>query len=272
MYSSNMTGAAAEFWQRGYFILRNVFTADEVGYLREAIATNARMNRSYQLTQDKFKSGKYPSFETIFVWNDTSRDDIFAKFTRSYKLMRPLEQIFDDEVYVYHNKVTLKYSDMPGFRYHQDYYYWYTMGCLYPDLATSYVAIDPATRRNGCLKFIEGSHRMGRIDHVMYDGVSDSSVDPDRLAIIMSRMPEKHIELEPGDAVIFHANTLHGSDTNNSPASRIALLGCYNTRHNDPFGSSHDHPSFIKQTHIYDTVTAADITKLPDFDLSYSAQ
>jgi ectoine hydroxylase-related dioxygenase (phytanoyl-CoA dioxygenase family) len=159
---------------------------------------------------------------------------------------------------------------MPGFRYHQDYFYWYGMGCLYPDLATCFVAIDPATRENGCLKLIEGSHRLGRIDHHLYDGVSDSGVDEERLNIILERMPERHIELEPGDCVIFHCNTLHGSDANRSSASRLALLGCYNTRHNDPYIRSHEHPNFIRQRFVYEPIVEADLGRLPDFSLKYN--
>jgi ectoine hydroxylase-related dioxygenase (phytanoyl-CoA dioxygenase family) len=272
MYSANQSSAVADFNRRGYVVLREVFSPGEIALLRRAITTNDRMNASFQGVHEKFKSGKYPSFETIFVWNDTSGDDIFAKFTRSDKILRVLEQIFDDEVYVYHNKVALKYSDMPGFKYHQDYYYWYTMGCLYPDMGTCYIAIDEATRRNGCLKFVEGSHRLGRIDHVLFDGVSDSSVDPDRLAAIMDLMPERHMELAPGDAVIFHSNTLHGSDANLSPDSRLALLGCYNTRHNNPYRTDGDHPMFVKQTHIHDRVVEADLARMPDFNLTYSTK
>jgi ectoine hydroxylase-related dioxygenase (phytanoyl-CoA dioxygenase family) len=143
------------------------------------------------------------------------------------------------------------------------------MGCLFPDLATCYIAVDRADRDNGCLKLVRGSHRLGRVDHVLFDGVSDSSVDPERLEEILARLPQDYIELEPGDAVIFHANTLHGSDENRSDRSRLALLGCYNSKHNDPYVRSHDHPNYIAQSKIYEPVTPADAARYPDFDLHY---
>lgn len=263
------TSAKDEFWQRGFVIRRSVFTPAEMALLRRAVTTSDAMTGHSQRVQAKFMEGKYPSFETIFVWNDTSGDDIFAKITRSHKIMGLISTFFDDDVYVYHNKVALKYPNMPGFRYHQDYYYWYGMGCLYPDLATCFVAIDPATRSNGCLKLIEGSHRLGRMDHLLYDGVSDSGIDEARLAVVLRKMPERHIELAPGDCVIFHCNTLHGSDANMSNQSRLALLGCYNTRHNDPFIRSHEHPNFLRQSLVYDPVTESDLCRLPDFSLKY---
>ncbi len=250
--------------------MRGVFKPEEVAVIRRAIVTSQAMTDRSEEVRSKFLSGKYPSFETIFVWNDTSGQDIFAKITRSHKTMGTIAKIFEDDVYVYHNKIVLKYPNMPGFKYHQDYFYWYKMGCLRPDLATCFLAIDPATRENGCLKLIEGSHRLGRLEHELYDGVSDSGVDEDRLKAILERMPECYIELEPGDCVIFHCNTLHGSDANKSENSRLALLGCYNTKLNDPYTRNHEHPNYIEQSQIHDPVTDADIDKLPNFTLKYN--
>lgn len=261
-----------DFQRDGYTILRGAFAAEEVAVLREAIVASERMTEQFKRTQAKFEGGKYPSFETICVWNDTSGDDIFAKFTRSHRIMDVLERVFHDDVYVYHNKVTLKYPNMPGFKHHQDYFYWYTMGCMWPDLATCFIAVDRADRENGCLRLVRGSYKLGRVEHKLFDGVSDSSVEPERLAAILERLPEDYIELEAGDAVIFHCNTLHASDANHSQRSRLALLGCYNTKHNDPIIRSHDHPNYIKQSKIYDRVTPADVSKLPDFNLHYRDQ
>lgn len=267
--SEQLEQHAREFERDGYTILRAVFEKEEVAILREAIVSNERMTDQFKTVQAKFESGKYPSFETICVWNDTSGDDVFAKFTRRAQIFDVLERVFHDNVYVYHNKVALKYPNMPGFKHHQDYYYWYGMGCIYPDLATCFIAVDRATRANGCLRLVRGSHRLGRVEHALFDGVSDSSVEPERLAEILARMPEDVIELEPGDAVIFHCNTLHASDTNRSTDSRLALLGCYNTKHNDPYGK-HDHPGFIAQSKVHDRVVPADLERMPDFSLKYS--
>lgn len=260
---------AREFHRDGYIVERSTFGHDEIDILREAIASNQPMNDRFRAVQAKFEGGKYPSFETILCWNDTSGDDVFAKFTRSAKILDVVEHLLEDSVYVYHNKVALKYPNMPGFKHHQDYYYWYGMGCLFPDLATCYIAVDPATRANGCLRIVRGSHRLGRVEHELFDGVSDSSVEPGRLAAILDRLPEDCIELAPGDTVIFHCNAIHASDANRSSDARLALLGCYNARHNDPYGHGHDHPGYSTQTKVRDRVVRADLARMPDFSLSY---
>ena len=50
----------------------------------------------------------------------------------------------------------------------------------------------------------------------------------------MKRHELVYCEMEPGTALFFHANTLHRSDQNKSPNSRWSLIGCFNTKHNDP--------------------------------------
>ena len=204
-----------------------------------------------------------PSFETIFVWNDTARNDAFAKATRSTKIIDRLEAIFGDEVYVYHNKIALKYPGVVGFSHHQDYWYWYQMGNLYPDMATAMIAVDRHTQSNGCLSLVEGSHKLGRIEHIYRDGVSDSGVDPERLAEIKKHMPDVPIELEIGDVAIFHCNTLHSSADNHSTESRIGLLGCYNTKHNDPYKVAHGHPGWQVQPKIAESLLAKALQECP---------
>src|SRR6188768_1187725 len=238
------------FWKRGFIILRGVFTPAEMGILKDIITRHADMQKFAERAKERSAGTTRPSFETIYVWNDTARKDAFAKATRSRKITDRLEAIFDDEVYVYHNKIALKYPGVVGFSHHQDYWYWYQMGNIYPDMATAMIAVDRHTQANGCLTLVEGSHKLGRIEHIYRDGVSDSGVDPERLAEIRKHMKEVPIELEIGDVALFHCNTLHASADNHSTQSRIGLLGCYNTKHNDPYKVAHGHPGWQVQPKI----------------------
>lgn len=262
---------AEAFWARGFVIVRGLFAPSEMAVLKEIIARHAGMKAHATRALERSQGTTRPSFETVYVWNDTAGNDAFAKATRSHRIIDRLEAFFGDDVYVYHNKVAQKYPGVVGFSHHQDYAYWYDMGNLYPDMATAFIAIDRATRANGCLKLIEGSHKLGRLNHVHRDGVSDSGVEVERLAEILKVMPEVPIELEIGDAVIFHCNVLHASDDNHSNESRIGLLGCYNTRHNDPYKSVHGHPGWHPQRKLAEPITKADLSNLPDFDYQWKA-
>jgi len=266
---SQLHAEVAGFWKRGFVIARGVFTSGEMAILKDIIARHADMQAFAQRAKERSAGKTRPSFETIFVWNDTARHDAFAKATRSSKIIDRLEAIFDDEVYVYHNKIALKYPGVVGFSHHQDYWYWYQMGNLFPDMATAMIAVDRHTQSNGCLRLVEGSHRLGRIEHVYRDGVSDSGVDPERLKQILKALPEVPIELEIGDVAIFHCNTIHSSSDNHSSESRIGLLGCYNTKHNDPYKTAHGHPGWQVQPKIDEAITEADRNNLPDFSYQW---
>jgi len=94
------------------------------------------------------------------------------------------------------------------------------------------VALDRTTRANGCLQLVRGSHRLGRIDHVPLTATQNEA-DPRRMEWILARHEVFHAEMEPGDALFFHCNTLHRSDANRSPHRRWTLLLCYNAARND---------------------------------------
>jgi ectoine hydroxylase-related dioxygenase (phytanoyl-CoA dioxygenase family) len=89
-----------------------------------------------------------------------------ARLSAVVRIVEPLEQILGGEVYHYHHKMMLKEPFVGGsWEWHQDYGYWYSNSCLFPYMASCLIAVDRATKENGCLQVIRGSHLMGRIDH-----------------------------------------------------------------------------------------------------------
>ena len=268
-YIRQFKGVKSQFWNDGYVILPKVFKPQEIDVIKNVIQNCSEMNDLYLAAKKKYDSGQYPSFQSIFVMNDVFGNDVFSKATRNYKLLDMVSYLFDDDGYIYHNKVALKYGKTVGFKYHQDYFYWYQMGCLLPNMATCFIAIDQATKENGCLKIYPGTHKMGRVEHVLYDGFTDSEVAPDRLQAVQDRYEEVYLELDPGDAVLFHCNTFHGSDPNLSDHSRLALLGCYNTKNNSPINRESVHPPYSYQERIFDQISEDDAQCLPDFSVSF---
>ncbi len=108
-------------------------------------------------------------------------EDIYSAFVRCRRIVETMERLLDGEVYHYHHKMILKEPRIGGaWEWHQDYGYWYDNGCLFPDLASCMIAVDRATRANGCLQVLKGSHRMGRINH---GPIGDQTgADPERVS------------------------------------------------------------------------------------------
>ena len=151
-----------------------------------------------------------------------------------------MDALLGDEVYHYHHKMMMKEPKVGGaWEWHQDYGYWYYNGCLEPKMLSFMIALDQTDTDNGCLKLVKGSHRLGRLDHVQVTP-EQNSADPERLPHILERHDVVDCILEPGDAVVFHGNTLHRSDQNRSDKRRWTFLCCYNAVSNDTFKKDDD--------------------------------
>jgi ectoine hydroxylase-related dioxygenase (phytanoyl-CoA dioxygenase family) len=220
----------------GFIIVKNLLDAEEVDLLRRI----ARADRRRVEGAAGRKDGTGTAVK-LTVENELE-DNIYGAIVRSRRIVDAMERLLDGEVYHYHHKLILKEPRVGGaWEWHQDYGYWYHNGCLFPDLASCLIAIDPATRANGCLQVLRGSHALGRIEH---GKVGDQTgADPERIEAIVQRFELVHCEVGAGDAILFHCNTLHRSDANSSPDPRWALICCYNAARNDPYKESR-HPRY----------------------------
>lgn len=86
---------------------------------------------------------------------------------------------------------------------------------------TVWVAVDPATRDNGCLQFVRGSH--ARIHTIRFGGVQgfydadfelEFDVDPARVATLEAR---------PGQFILFSERCVHSSGPNLTDRNRLAF-------------------------------------------------
>jgi ectoine hydroxylase-related dioxygenase (phytanoyl-CoA dioxygenase family) len=161
------------------------------------------------------------------------------------------EKLLGGEVYHYHSKMIMKDAKVGGaWTWHQDYGYWYQNGVLFPLLCSASIAVDPATRENGCLQVLSGSHQMGRVDHVLTG--EQAGADMERVREAEKRLPLVYVEMEPGDVLFFHANLLHRSDQNRSDKPRWSMICCYNAARNDPYKEAH-HPRYTPLKKVPDS-------------------
>ena len=235
----------AEYHKNGYVILKGLLTEPEVNALRERAKSDREMDK-HAFQRDDGTGAKV----RLSLWNHPG-NGIYGMIARSHKVVDSVEQLLMDEVYHYHSKMVMKEAKVGGaWAWHQDYGYWYENGVLYPDLCSVYIAVDAATKENGCLQVLKGSHRMGRINHVLTG--DQAGADLERVEEIKKRLELVYVELEKGDAVFFHSNLLHQSDRNNSENPRWAMICCYNAKSNDPYKESH-HPRYTPLKKVADS-------------------
>ncbi|WP_010582721.1 phytanoyl-CoA dioxygenase family protein [Schlesneria paludicola] len=226
-----------QFHDEGYLIVKDLLDSEEIELLRQIAKADQGLDRDTLQRAD----GEGGAVKLV-VRNELPDDTIYGALVRCQRIAATIEQLLDDEVYHYHHKLILKEARVGGaWAWHQDYGYWYRNGCLFPDMASCLIAIDGATKENGCLQVVKHSHLLGRLDHGKVG--EQTGADPERVAAALERLPLEYCELEPGSAIFFHANTLHRSDQNTSENPRWAFICCYNTRHNDPYKES-EHPGY----------------------------
>jgi hypothetical protein len=226
------------FWNDGYVFKRGLLASDEVAMVDTLIRNDTSISKNSVLLDDSAGGST-----ELAVWNHPG-DDLLGVISRSERVAGGAAKLLDTEVYHYHSKLTMKRPRKGGaWDWHQDYGYWYKNGCLFPDMLSVAIAVDPATRENGCLQFLRGSHKAGRIEHGRVGG--QTGADIDRVEALMTRLDHVYAEMRAGDAVFFHANTLHASAANTSDKSRNVLLCCYNAASNDPV-KKHHHPGYTK--------------------------
>jgi ectoine hydroxylase-related dioxygenase (phytanoyl-CoA dioxygenase family) len=249
----------AQFDRDGFLIVRSLLSSEEVILLSQVARADKHLAETAYGRKDAAGA-----VVTLAVRNELT-DDLYSAIARSARVVGAMQAFLGDEVYHYHHKLILKEPRVGGaWEWHQDYGYWYHNGCLTPDMGSCLIAIDRATRENGCLQVLAGTHKLGRIDHGKTG--DQTGADLERVDVALKRHELVHVDLNPGDAVLFHANLLHRSDQNTSDDPRWALICCYNTRHNDPYKPGR-HPGYSPLAVLEDEqVVAAGIAQKERID------
>lgn len=141
------------------------------------------------------------------------------------RLWEPAASVIGTErVSLFSDKLNFKRPGGAPFPWHQDTPYW-AFGCDHLErLVSALLYLDDATRANGCLWLVPGSHKRGRIPCHRDRGVLG------RLYTDLEQLDGAQpvaIEASAGSAVFFHGDVVHGSRGNHSDQSRRALVLTY---------------------------------------------
>lgn len=134
-----------------------------------------------------------------------------------------------DTLRVWHDQIQYKPPTVgTATRWHQDFPAWPVL--TPPDQCTAWVALDDATIKNGCLRFVPGSHRWGAHRRLGTGEDFSPRYDP---AVLPPGAEVRPVAVEvPKGAVSFHHSlTWHGSAPNPSVAHRRAIAVHYMPGH-----------------------------------------
>lgn len=88
-------------------------------------------------------------------------------------------------------------------------------------LVTIWMALDPSTIANGCVRLIPGSHGM------LVNPDNPAAFLTDEQAAQIDESKQVYLELDEGEVVLLHNWTLHSSGVNETDCARRAFSVCY---------------------------------------------
>jgi phytanoyl-CoA hydroxylase len=221
------------FNRDGYVVVRQFFSREEVDMLYQTAIQDEVMSKN---RYDRVDASGMKTRLTLWY---SLNESLYSKFASSERIVNAVEQILNGKAAHYHSKLMQKEPRTGGaWEWHQDYGYWYkNNGFLFPKMLSVLTALTTSNKENGCLQMIKGSHKMGRIEH----GFTGEQVgaDMEKVNEALKIMPLEYMEMEPGDTVFFHCNTLHASAANLSEKARWSIITAYNLASNIPYKDVH---------------------------------
>ena len=222
---------AGRYARDGYLLRNGLLSPEEVDAFRAS--ARAQLEQERRDGSVMTKADREGKATLLKMWT-TAGDDQYGLLARDERMVDLAEDAVGEPVYLYSHKMTMKQPNEGGaWEWHQDFGYWYNYGCLAPDMMSIYVAIDRATRDNGCLQVLKGSHKLGRLDHVREDG--QTNAEKEHVEAALKRFELVYVEMDPGDALVFDGNLLHRSEANRTDTYRWGYICSYNAVKNAPY-------------------------------------
>ena len=214
-----------EFYhERGYVAGIRVLSDAQVFVLREELSALTDSNHPahelfYEYHSNESRDPSKILFHALGAWR-IARGFHDALWNPAFTV--PGAQLLDDAVRFWHDQLFSKPARHGGVvAWHQDYSYWTRTRPMAH--LSCWIGLDDATRENGCLHYIAGSHRWNLLP---ITGLAD---DMDAIQSVLSEEQKREfkpvaIELKKGYASFHHPLMIHGSFENRTDRERRAFV------------------------------------------------
>ena len=208
------------YWERGWAVVEGVFSAgrvsavaklaQQIGY-RDLEQAAANADSSYLV--DRAASGQLAPRK---VNSPYTRDARFRELVLDPRLRALLKTVIGLPMELAADQILMKPPEIGSAKpYHQDNAYF---RCDPGDhVVTAWIALDDVDEENGCLRYIDGSHRQPIVAHEVMPGEPHNKVPPpDLIKRLIAATRESIAPVGIGGVVLHHCHTLHTSHVNRS--------------------------------------------------------
>ncbi|MGJ7611533.1 MULTISPECIES: phytanoyl-CoA dioxygenase family protein [unclassified Variovorax] len=233
----------AQFERDGYLFFPGHFSAEETRTLTDAVPELYSKREAFNV-REKGSDAVRTNFAAHLI------SEPFARLARHPRMVGPVMDLFDEEVYMHQFKINGKMAfEGQVWQWHQDYGTWLNDDLMPTERAMNVaIFLDDVNEHNGPLMFIPGSHRKGVVD-AKHDLTTTSyplwTVDNALIAQLVERAGGKDGGIvspkgPAGSMILFHSCLVHASGSNLSPFNRVAVylslcaVGNHIRRHKRP--------------------------------------
>lgn len=204
-----------EYQSKGFTVLRGFFSAEEIAELNSEIS-NYIENEAPKLSgrNINYVDGQINSIHALH-----HDDNYFTRLAAKERVRVAAAAFLASEAELRGAELFAKPAKvgLPS-PIHQDNYYWCVDGA---NALTMWVALDHCDESNGGLTYYEGSHKVGIVDHTdSFAPGSSQKIDEERLKSEFGDLAVTIPAVQPGDVLVHHSLTFHGSSANTSGRSR----------------------------------------------------
>lgn len=196
----------ARYHRDGFLLVNALFTENEVHQMKA---------EALQILQNGCRQKKNGMCLGVSL-----SSDLFCRINSDNRLTEILSSIIGPNIEFWSDRIIFKGKEANlATPWHQDWQYWKGS-----HKTSVWVALDDATKCDGCLKFIPGSHKLGEIKHGEVEPISGEGF---RYRLDVDERDCLEMSMAAGDAVFFDDLTVHGSLPNKSGRDRWALISTF---------------------------------------------
>ena len=243
------------YWSRGWVVAESVFGSEET----EEIARLALEIASAELREGSGVSEEFsqtnPEAAFASYAADHSEDgrvaprkidtpflkhEEFQQFVQDERLVKVLRAILGKDPLLVEDQILMKPPEFGSAKpYHQDNAYFLCRPA--DDVLTAWIALDDVDEGNGCLRYIDGSHRQGILPH---EPLPDEPYNRSPAFELIDLSRESVAPVKKGGVVLHHCQTLHTSHRNHSNRWRRGYATHWGTADVSSDSSFLDNPVF----------------------------
>jgi hypothetical protein len=236
----------AFFQENGFLRIKQVYSPDEVSRMSDELnyimETFANWNAAWRgpWRKDYIEAEEEPKAVLVGIHELHHYSAAWTHALTNPRLAEAVGTLLDsDSVEIHHSTLHAK---APGagapFPMHQDVPFYPHEDGRYID---ALVHLDNADEQSGCIKFLAGSHKLGKLEHITGPETEPHlPTDKYRLEDAVS------VPAKAGDVVVFHLWTVHGSSVNHSGRwRRLVRVGFRDPRNRQEGGQALGRPGIL---------------------------